>query len=190
MERALPTDAFTPGRNIGIKFNNTALDERISYAGGFFWNTGSINDIQNPQDQISQANGYNITARVSYPNMNVIIEQHKVRSGPGSSPFKVTFLASILLVGYQIIITRFPSRRDVALARQVSELTNHRVRFEVNLEPVDGHDIFYHLIYGFSFTYSNYISAQPLACEAASLIIKKPCHFGVVSHKLLWQLNR
>ena len=59
------TEALTPGRNIGIRFNNTAFDDRISYAGGFFWNTGSINDINDPQDQVSEANGYNLTARVT-----------------------------------------------------------------------------------------------------------------------------
>ncbi len=65
MERALSTDALTPGRNIGIRFDNTALDERIAYGAGFFWNTGSINEVSDPQDSISEANGYNITARVT-----------------------------------------------------------------------------------------------------------------------------
>jgi len=59
------------------------------------------------------------------------------RSQDQSSPFRVTFLLLILLVGYQVILTRFPSLRDVALARQVTELTNQRVIFDVNPEPLN-----------------------------------------------------
>jgi phosphate-selective porin OprO/OprP len=65
MERALPTDALTPGRNIGIKYNSTAFNERVTFATGFFWNTGSLHEVANPQDSISDANGYNITARIT-----------------------------------------------------------------------------------------------------------------------------
>jgi hypothetical protein len=36
-----------------------------------------------------------------------------------------------------IIHMRFPSLRDVALARQVSKLTNQRIRFNVNPEPLN-----------------------------------------------------
>jgi len=54
------------------------------------------------------------------------------RSQVQGSPFRVTFLALILPVGYQIILTRFPSHHDVALARQVTVLTNQWVRFDVN----------------------------------------------------------
>ena len=42
-----------------------------------------------------------------------------------------------VFVGVQVILTRFPSLRDVALARQVTELTNQRVRFDVNPEPLN-----------------------------------------------------
>ena len=59
------------------------------------------------------------------------------RSQVQSSPFRVTFLSLTLHLGYQVILTRFPSLRDVALARQVTELTNQRVRFDVNPEPLN-----------------------------------------------------
>jgi len=36
-------------------------------------------------------------------------------------------------------LPRFPSRRDVALARQVTELTNQRIRFDMNPEPTNGY---------------------------------------------------
>jgi len=58
------------------------------------------------------------------------------RSQVQSSPFRVTFLSLILLVGYQVILTRFSSYRNVALARQVTELKNQRVRCDVNPEPL------------------------------------------------------
>jgi hypothetical protein len=68
-----------------------------------------------------------------------------------SSPFRVAFLALTLLIGYQIILICFPFRCDVALARQVAELANQLVRFDVNPEPpnpepVNGYKLFlYHL---------------------------------------------
>jgi len=65
MERALPVNALSLGRNIGIQFNNTVFDDRFTFGAGVFWNTGSLHDISDPQDSISEANGYNITARVT-----------------------------------------------------------------------------------------------------------------------------
>lgn len=65
MERALPVNALSLGRNMGIKFNDTAFDDQVTFAGGFFWNTGSLHEVSNPQDSISDANGYNITARIT-----------------------------------------------------------------------------------------------------------------------------
>jgi hypothetical protein len=63
-----------------------------------------------------------------------------------SSPFRVAFLALTLLIGYQIILTCFPFRCDVALARQVAELANQLVGFYLNPEPVNGYKFFlYHL---------------------------------------------
>jgi len=65
MERALPVYALAPGRNIGIMFSNAELEERITYAAGFFWNTHSINETSDPQDSISEANGSDITIRIT-----------------------------------------------------------------------------------------------------------------------------
>lgn len=65
MERALPTKAFSPGRNIGIGYNKATLDERMTWAVGGFLNTGSASDIGDTKDQISEANGVNLTARVT-----------------------------------------------------------------------------------------------------------------------------
>lgn len=36
METALPVEAFSPGRNLGILCLNTALDERLTWAAGYF----------------------------------------------------------------------------------------------------------------------------------------------------------
>ena len=44
-------------------------------------------------------------------------------------------LKSFLFI--QVLLTRFPSFRDVALARQVKELTNQRVKFDVNPEHLN-----------------------------------------------------
>ena len=41
MERALPTDALTLGRNIGIRYDNVVVNERMTLAAGFFLNTAS-----------------------------------------------------------------------------------------------------------------------------------------------------
>ena len=45
------------------------------------------------------------------------------------------FLALILLAGYQAILTRLSFHHDVAMAQQITELTNQLVRFDVNSEP-------------------------------------------------------
>jgi len=65
LERALPVKAFSPGRNIGLMFNNAELNERITYAAGFFWNTSSSNVQGDPQDGFSDSNGSDITIRVT-----------------------------------------------------------------------------------------------------------------------------
>ena len=66
MERALPTQAFAPGRNFGIRRHTTALDQRMTWAVGAFLNTGSFSDVGETKDQIDEANGWNLTARVTY----------------------------------------------------------------------------------------------------------------------------
>ena len=65
MERSLATLAFAPGRNIGLMFNNTVFDERMTWAVGSFWNTGSFSKVGETTDRLSDANGYNLSARVT-----------------------------------------------------------------------------------------------------------------------------
>ena len=68
MERSLPTQAFSPDRNVGFAFNNTVFNERITWAAGGFYNTGSLNNVYSggdPQDKWSTANGYSLAARVT-----------------------------------------------------------------------------------------------------------------------------
>ena len=65
MERGLPTEAFAPGRNFGIRRHTTALDQRMTWAVGAFLNTGSISDVGDSKDQISEANGWDLTARIT-----------------------------------------------------------------------------------------------------------------------------
>ena len=65
MEFALPSQALATGRNMGFLLFNTALDYRLAWKVGGFLNTGSFSDVGNPQDRISEANGYDITGRVT-----------------------------------------------------------------------------------------------------------------------------
>ncbi|MFC1823282.1 OprO/OprP family phosphate-selective porin [Thermodesulfobacteriota bacterium] len=66
MERPLSSDAFSPGRNFGIRRHTAALDGRMTWALGFFLNTGSFGTVGASKDQISDANGFNLTGRVTY----------------------------------------------------------------------------------------------------------------------------
>jgi len=66
MERALPTLAFSQGRNIGISRHTALWDQRMTWAAGAFLNTSSYGDPGETKDQISDANGWNITARFTY----------------------------------------------------------------------------------------------------------------------------
>jgi phosphate-selective porin OprO/OprP len=65
MERSLPTLVFAPGRNIGLMFNNTAFDERMTWAVGSFRNTGSFSKLGEGIDRLNDTNGYNLSARVT-----------------------------------------------------------------------------------------------------------------------------
>ena len=65
MERGLPTEAFAPGRNFGVRRHATALDQRMTWALGAFLNTGSFSDVGETKDQIDEANGWNLAARVT-----------------------------------------------------------------------------------------------------------------------------
>jgi phosphate-selective porin OprO/OprP len=68
MSRSLPATAFSPSYNLGVEFENTAVEDRMTWAAGGYWNTQGLNKVSgggNPQDQISTANGYSLAARVT-----------------------------------------------------------------------------------------------------------------------------
>ncbi len=65
MENALPTLAFAPGRNVGIMHQRAASNRRLSWAVGAFLNTGSFGNLGKEQDQLSEANGCDLTGRVT-----------------------------------------------------------------------------------------------------------------------------
>jgi phosphate-selective porin OprO/OprP len=65
LSRALPTLAFAPGRNIGIAVQNTAFDERLTWAAGWFWNTASFSDFADAKDALSESIGNDVTVRVT-----------------------------------------------------------------------------------------------------------------------------
>ena len=66
MEPTLPTRSFTPFRNIGVTANGTWNEEQVTWAGGFFLNTGSYSDVGEAQDQLSDANGFDLAGRITY----------------------------------------------------------------------------------------------------------------------------
>ena len=65
MERALPTVAFAPGRNVGVNHQITLLNQQMTWGLGAFLNTGSFSDMGDSSDRISEANGWEITTRVT-----------------------------------------------------------------------------------------------------------------------------
>ena len=65
MERSLPTQAFAPGRNFGIRRHAATLEQRMTWAVGVFLNTGSYSNTGDSKDQISEAEGWNLTARIT-----------------------------------------------------------------------------------------------------------------------------
>jgi len=65
MEPTLPTRSFTPFRNIGVTANGTWKEEQVTWAGGFFLNTGSYSDVGDAQDQVSDANGFDLAGRIT-----------------------------------------------------------------------------------------------------------------------------
>ncbi len=65
MERALPTEAFAPGRNVGINHQITLLNQQMTWGLGAFLNTGSFSDVGDSLDRISEANGWDFTTRVT-----------------------------------------------------------------------------------------------------------------------------
>jgi phosphate-selective porin OprO/OprP len=65
MEVPLAVDAFGPSRNIGALGEWALLEERVTAAAGVFLNTGSFSSDGQAKDQIENANGANVTARVT-----------------------------------------------------------------------------------------------------------------------------
>jgi phosphate-selective porin OprO/OprP len=65
MERALPVQALSPGRDIGIMCNNTAFGDRLTWSAGAFLLTGSLSDVGEFKDSLTDAFGTSLTARVS-----------------------------------------------------------------------------------------------------------------------------
>jgi len=64
-ETSLPTYAFAPGRDIGLLTGGTVKDGRVSWVAGLFLNTGSLSTVGDTKDEISEATGLNLTARVT-----------------------------------------------------------------------------------------------------------------------------
>jgi phosphate-selective porin OprO/OprP len=64
VERSLPTVAFAPGRNLGILFHNAVLGDRMTWALGGFWNTGSLR-VGEAKDRITDPNGCDLSARIT-----------------------------------------------------------------------------------------------------------------------------
>jgi len=59
MERALPVDAFSPSRNMGIAATNTAFDERMT------WNVGGYREADDLGSGFSNDAMYNLTTRLT-----------------------------------------------------------------------------------------------------------------------------
>jgi len=65
LSRALPTLALAPGRNIGVAAQDTALDGRITWSAGWFWNTASYANFGGAKDALSESIGEDLVARVT-----------------------------------------------------------------------------------------------------------------------------
>jgi phosphate-selective porin OprO and OprP len=59
IERAAPVEAFGPGRNLGVGFSNTELNEHLTYAAGLFADTAENGKLT------SLDSNYRMTARVT-----------------------------------------------------------------------------------------------------------------------------
>jgi phosphate-selective porin OprO/OprP len=58
-ERSLPTNAFNPDRNLGIGFNSSVFDRRMT------WAVGGFAEVDDDLREVSDQSNYNITARVT-----------------------------------------------------------------------------------------------------------------------------
>jgi phosphate-selective porin OprO/OprP len=66
LEKALPNEAFASNRNLGFRYDRTALGQRMTWALGGFFNTGSFRgNAGEVRDRLDDANGFNLTARVT-----------------------------------------------------------------------------------------------------------------------------
>ena len=65
MEVALPVEAFFPGRNFGILSWNSALEERLTWAAGYFLLTGTFTDVTDAGDYLSDVFGSAASFRVT-----------------------------------------------------------------------------------------------------------------------------
>jgi len=65
MELALPVEAFFPGRNIGILCQNAVLNDRMTWAAGYFLLSGSFSNVAGATDYLSNAFGSGVSLRVT-----------------------------------------------------------------------------------------------------------------------------
>jgi phosphate-selective porin OprO/OprP len=66
LDLALPTSALARGRNIGIRFDTTAFDERMTWAVGAFLNTSASGSLEEQKYQLKNPEGYDLSGRVTY----------------------------------------------------------------------------------------------------------------------------
>jgi len=52
VERALPVQALSPGRDMGIMCNSTALGDRVTWSAGAYLLTGSFSDVGEWKDTL------------------------------------------------------------------------------------------------------------------------------------------
>ena len=65
LERAVPTNAFSPDRNLGIRRHTATLDEQMTYAFGVYWNVPSVEEVGDLPDAFQNAQGLNLSARIT-----------------------------------------------------------------------------------------------------------------------------
>jgi phosphate-selective porin OprO/OprP len=65
MEGALSAESLSPGRNLGVRYDRPAPDYQGTLSLGAFFNTGSFSNVGDAKDRISEANGFDLTGRVT-----------------------------------------------------------------------------------------------------------------------------